>query len=30
MLKRSIDSFLKRDAKTAAAICNEDDAIDAL
>ena len=30
MLKRSIDSFLRRDAKTAAAICNEDDTIDAL
>jgi phosphate transport system protein len=30
MLKRSIESFLKRDAKTAAAICNEDDIVDAL
>jgi len=30
MLKRSIDSFLKRDAKAAVAICNEDDVIDAL
>jgi phosphate transport system protein len=30
MLKRSIESFLKRDAKAAAAICNEDDAVDAL
>jgi phosphate transport system protein len=30
MLKRSIESFLKRDAKAAAAICNEDDVVDAL
>lgn len=30
MLDRSIESFLKRDAKTAAAICNEDNAVDAL
>jgi phosphate transport system protein len=30
MLERSIDSFLNRDAKTAASICNEDDAVDAL
>lgn len=30
MLNRSIDSFVKRDAKTAAAICNEDDAVDTL
>jgi phosphate transport system protein len=30
MLKRSITSFINRDAKTAAAICNEDDAVDAL
>jgi phosphate transport system protein len=30
MLKRSIDAFVKRDAKAAAAICNEDDEVDAL
>ena len=30
MLNRSIESFVKRDAKTAAAICNEDDAVDTL
>ena len=30
MLNRSIDSFIKRDARTAAAICNEDDAVDSL
>ena len=30
MLKRSIESFLKRDAKAARAICDEDDAVDAL
>jgi phosphate transport system protein len=30
MLNRSIESFLKRDAKAAAAICNEDDVVDAL
>jgi phosphate transport system protein len=30
MLNRSIESFLKRDAKAAGAICNEDDAVDAL
>jgi phosphate transport system protein len=30
MLDRSIESFVKRDAKTAAAICNEDDAVDNL
>jgi phosphate transport system protein len=30
MLNRSIESFLRRDAKAASAICNEDDAVDAL
>jgi phosphate transport system protein len=30
MLKRSLDAFIKRDAKAAAAICNEDDEVDAL
>ncbi len=30
MLQRSIESFVNRDAKTAAAICNEDDAVDNL
>jgi phosphate transport system protein len=30
MLKRSIEAFVKRDAKAAAAICNEDDEVDAL
>jgi phosphate transport system protein len=30
MLKRSLEAFLKRDAKAAAAICNEDDEVDAV
>lgn len=30
MLKRSIEAFNKRDARAAAAICNEDDEVDAL
>ena len=30
MLKRSLDAFVKRDAKAAAAICNEDDDVDML
>lgn len=30
MLKRSLDAFINRDAKTAEAICNEDDQVDRL
>jgi phosphate transport system protein len=30
MLQRSLEAFLKRDAKAAAAICNDDDEVDAL
>jgi phosphate transport system protein len=30
MLKRSLDAFVRRDAKAAAAICDEDDEVDAL
>ncbi len=30
MLKRTLDAFLKRDAKTAVLICNEDDEVDLL
>jgi len=30
MLKRTLDAFLKRDAKTAMSICNEDDEVDSL
>lgn len=30
MLKRSLDAFVRRDAKTAEAICTEDDEVDAL
>ena len=30
MLKRSLQAFVKRDAKTASAICDEDDEVDAL
>ncbi len=30
MLKRSIDAFIRRDAKAAAAICDEDDEVDSL
>jgi phosphate transport system protein len=30
MLKRSLDAFLKRDAKAAAAICSDDDEVDTI